>query len=139
MRTRTATITIALALAASMLTALAQDQPRPKGGPPREGGPGGDQRRPVPPLLAALDANRDGVIDEREIANASAALRKLDKNGDGKLTMDELMPPRPEGDIGRRPGGDPGRRPPGGGDRPGGPRPEGDKGQPKRQRPPAEP
>jgi hypothetical protein len=42
-----------------------------------------------------LDTNHDGVIDETEIANASTALRKLDRNGDGKLTMNELMPPRP--------------------------------------------
>ncbi|MGH7969197.1 MAG: EF-hand domain-containing protein, partial [Limisphaerales bacterium] len=48
-----------------------------------------------PPLIAALDANHDGVIDADEIANAPAALKTLDKNGDGKLTMDELMPPRP--------------------------------------------
>ncbi len=61
------------------------------------GGPGGPGQRPVPPLVAALDANHDGVIDETEIANASAALKTLDKNGDGKLTMDELRPPRPEG------------------------------------------
>ena len=47
--------------------------------------------------MAALDANHDGVIDADEIANASAALRKLDKNGDGKLTMDELRPPRRQG------------------------------------------
>lgn len=51
----------------------------------------------MPPLIAALDANHDGVIDADEIANAPAALKKLDKNGDGKLTMDELRPPRPEG------------------------------------------
>ncbi|HVV73183.1 MAG TPA: phospholipid-binding protein, partial [Verrucomicrobiae bacterium] len=37
----------------------------------------------------------DGVIDADEIANAPAALKTLDKNGDGKLTMDELMGPRP--------------------------------------------
>jgi Ca2+-binding EF-hand superfamily protein len=42
-----------------------------------------------------LDTNHDGVIDEAEIANASAALRALDKNGDGKLTPDELIPPPP--------------------------------------------
>jgi hypothetical protein len=45
-----------------------------------------------------LDANHDGIIDQTEIANASAALLKLDKNGDGKLTRDELMPPRPRPD-----------------------------------------
>jgi hypothetical protein len=51
-----------------------------------------------PPLVGALDANRDGVIDEKEIKQAPEALRKLDKNNDGKLTMEELRPPRPEGD-----------------------------------------
>jgi hypothetical protein len=56
-----------------------------------------------PPLFAALDTNHDGVIDSSEIDNAPAALRKLDKNGDGKLTMDELRPPRPGGPGG--PGG----------------------------------
>ena len=79
--------------------------PRRFQGPPpgeqmQEGqdGPGMHRRRPpVPPLLAALDANHDGVIDAAEIANASAALLTLDKNGDGQLTMDELMPPRPPG------------------------------------------
>jgi hypothetical protein len=37
------------------------------------------------------------VIDEQEIANAPEALKKLDKNGDGKLTPDEYRPPRPGG------------------------------------------
>jgi Ca2+-binding EF-hand superfamily protein len=49
---------------------------------------------PEPPLMAALDANHDGVIDATEIANAPAALVTLDKNGDGKLTPDELRPIR---------------------------------------------
>ena len=137
---KTTVIAIALALVASALNA--QEQPQREGRPPREGGqpggPGGDHHRPVPPLIAALDANHDGVIDEQEIANAPVALKKLDKNGDGKLTMDELMPPHPEGDS-RRPGGDQGRRPPGGGDRPGRPRPEGGKEQSTRQRPAVEP
>ena len=48
----------------------------------------------MPPLIIALDANRDGEISAEEIENATAALKKLDKNGDGKLTRDEL---RPEG------------------------------------------
>ncbi|HSU56798.1 MAG TPA: hypothetical protein VLT36_22255 [Candidatus Dormibacteraeota bacterium] len=63
----------------------------PPNGPRR--GPG--HRPPPPPLIAALDANHDGVIDENEIANAAAALKALDKNGDGKLTPDEFAPPRP--------------------------------------------
>jgi hypothetical protein len=49
------------------------------------------------PLMQALDANADGVIDEKEISNATVALKKLDKNGDGKLNPEELRPARPEG------------------------------------------
>jgi hypothetical protein len=69
-----------------------------QGGP--GGGPGGGQRMAGGPLMAALDANHDGVIDEKEIANASAALKALDKNGDGKLTQEELRPQRPQGGQG---------------------------------------
>ena len=48
------------------------------------------------PLMRALDANHDGVIDANEIANAPAALKTLDKNRDGQLSQDELRPePRP--------------------------------------------
>jgi hypothetical protein len=68
----------------------------------------------VPPLFAALDANHDGIIDAAEIANASAALLTLDKNGDGKLTMDEIMPPHPPRGEGPGPGRPRGPRPPGG-------------------------
>ena len=80
----------------------------PPGGQPPEG------QRPVPPLINALDANHDGVIDETEIANASKALRTLDKNGDGKLTMEELRPQNMRGG----PGGPGGPGNPGGQDRP---------------------
>jgi len=82
---------------------------RPDGstnGPP----PGPDGKRPPPPpLVAALDANGDGIIDAQEIANAPAALLKLDKNGDGQLTPDEYRPHHPP----------PGGPPPGDGDGPG--------------------
>src|SRR5712675_888216 len=40
--------------------------------------------------LSALDADENGVIDEAEIKNAVAALKKLDVNQDGKLTEDEV-------------------------------------------------
>jgi Ca2+-binding EF-hand superfamily protein len=70
------------------------------------------------PLMEALDANHDGVIDANEIANASAALKALDKNGDGKLTQDELRPARPQG--GDRQGPPPGPN----GQRPQGPPPQ---------------
>jgi hypothetical protein len=66
-----------------------------------QGGPGQGNRPPKPPLELALDANKDGTIDADELANAAAALKKLDKNGDGKLTTDEYRPPRPPRDDGR--------------------------------------
>lgn len=107
---------MALALAGATLTAIAQtdDGGRPPGGPGGPGGPEGGRPRMVSPLMEALDTNRDGVIDADELKNASASLLKLDKNGDGKLTQDELRPSRPPG--GRGPGGPGG---PGGPDREG--------------------
>ncbi len=75
-------------------------QADPQDGPPPGDGPdqGGQGRphHPVPPIVAALDTNGDGVISADEIANASASLLKLDKNGDGQLTRDEFLPPRPQ-------------------------------------------
>lgn len=44
------------------------------------------------PLMIALDADGDGEISASEIEGAVAALKKLDKNSDGKLTVAELMP-----------------------------------------------
>jgi hypothetical protein len=52
---------------------------------------------PRSPLVEALDVNHDGIIDSNEIANASAELLTLDKNGDGQLTPDEYRPHRPHG------------------------------------------
>lgn len=65
-------------------------------GPPHRG----RSRRPPNPLMEALDTNRDGVLSAEEIANAPASLKKLDKNGDGKLTPDELRPTRRRGGRG---------------------------------------
>jgi hypothetical protein len=73
-------------LATCAAVVQAQEQRRP-GGPGREGG-----GLRMNPIAVALDANTNGVIDAAEIANAPAALKKLDKNGDGKLTEDELRP-----------------------------------------------
>ncbi len=46
------------------------------------------------PVLAALDADHDGELSADEIQNSSAALKGIDKNGDGRLTPDELIPDR---------------------------------------------
>jgi Ca2+-binding EF-hand superfamily protein len=45
------------------------------------------------PLLRALDTDQDGKLSAAEIAAAPAALKTLDKNGDGMLDQEELRPP----------------------------------------------
>jgi len=74
----------------------AEGDKKPEG--EKKAGESKDVKRPTSPLISALDANGDSVIDENEIANASEALKKLDKNGDGKITWDECRPVRPEGE-----------------------------------------
>jgi len=74
-----------LAMSVLLLTAAAPLWCQPPGG----FGRGGPMRSPA---FLALDADRDGVISAAEIANAPAALKLLDKNGDGKLTEDEVRP-----------------------------------------------
>jgi hypothetical protein len=44
------------------------------------------------PVLAALDADYDGEISAWEMEHAAAALKTLDRNHDGYLTADELVP-----------------------------------------------
>jgi len=88
--------------------ALAQ----PTDGPPPDGGGGRHHHHPPLPIIKALDANGDGIIDADEIANAPAALKTLDKNGDGKLTPDEYMPLRPDGTVATPPPGPDGQTPP---------------------------
>jgi hypothetical protein len=97
MKTNMKTMLTVLALGASAFLVRAQDN---NDGPPGGGGPGGPggpgRHRPPPlPIVTALDVNHDGVIDSNEIANASAELLTLDKNGDGQLTADEYLPPLP--------------------------------------------
>lgn len=82
---------------------LSEDEVSPQRGD--GGGQGeGQRRRRGPGLMrmmkvnSALDADQSGAIEAAEIKNAVAALRKLDENGDGKLTDDEagmksLSPP----------------------------------------------
>lgn len=124
-----ASAVMALLCAPATMTVLAQPprDERPPGGdrpdgPPPEGprrdrGPGEPGRPPMPnPLVAALDTNGDHEISAEELAAATASLLTLDKNSDGKLTGDEMRPPRREG---RGPGdGPPGRDGAGRGDGP---------------------
>ena len=89
----------------------------PGGGPGQGGGPGGQQ---TPPLLRVFDADGDGEISSKEIDAAAAALRKLDRNSDGKVTFEEFRPNAGQGQGpgrggpqagqgGQRPGGGPGQ------------------------------
>ncbi len=59
---------------------------------------------PNHPIMAVFDTDKDGSISADEIKNAAAALKKLDKNGDGKISQEELHQPRFEGRGGRRSG-----------------------------------
>ena len=111
---------------------------------------------PMGPLMAALDTDKDGVLSAEEIAAASENLKKLDKNGDGKIDRKELLPPRPQGKQGDNAQGprdgkgprdgtdaqDGDRRPPRGDAAPDGPRPgpRGERGNDRRSpMPPATP
>jgi Ca2+-binding EF-hand superfamily protein len=42
------------------------------------------------PILVALDADSNGEISAEELAAATVALKKLDKNGDGQLSEEEV-------------------------------------------------
>ena len=89
-----------LALAASV-TATAQPSP-----------PRGDRRPPpVPPLIAVFDTDHDRVLSADEIQAAADILGKFDRNGDGKVTIEELhRPPPPRGE--RDPKDPPPNKPP---------------------------
>ena len=124
-----ASAVLALLGVSATMTVFAQppQEERPPGGdrpdgPPPEGrrgerGPDEPGRPPMPnPLVAALDKNGDREISAEELQAATASLLTLDKNSDGKLTDDEMRPPRPEG--ARRGDGPPGRDGAGRGDGP---------------------
>ena len=98
--------------------------PRPEGGRGgfgggREGGgrggfgggqPGGPGIGGPSAIMAALDANKDGELSAAEIDLAIVALKKLDKNNDGKLDRSE-MGAGDRGPEGRGPGPGPGPSP----------------------------
>lgn len=95
MKSTTAILTSATLLAAVCLGHAQDARPTPPEAPPARR-PSGEQREGTAmrgnPLFTALDRNTDGTLDAQEIAAAAAALGKLDKNGDGKLTPEELRP-----------------------------------------------
>ena len=70
---------------------------RPRGGEQGEQGQrgqrgqGGRENQPSP-LLRLFDVDRDGVVSTEEMNNAAAVLLKMDKDGDGSLSAEELRP-----------------------------------------------
>ena len=48
------------------------------------------QERRRPPLIEALDLNRDGILSATEITKAPASLKKMDRDGDGQIDRQEL-------------------------------------------------
>lgn len=60
---------------------------------PRRGGPGGAMPGgPPSPVIQALDTDRDGTVSAAELEKAASSLATLDRNGDGKLSPEELRP-----------------------------------------------
>ena len=65
---------------------------RREGGGEKGGRGGGPQGMRPDAIFSALDTDSNGTVSASEIKAASAALAKLDKNADGKLTEDEVRP-----------------------------------------------
>ena len=51
-------------------------------------------------MMTAIDTDKDGTISAKELENAVASLKKLDKNKDGKLSGDEIRPQFGRGGFG---------------------------------------
>jgi hypothetical protein len=71
--------------------------------PDPENRPGPPLKRPVPPIIEALDLNKDGTITADELASASESLKTLDKDGDGTLSPAEIHPHGPPPPMGGKP------------------------------------
>lgn len=78
--------------ATSMTNPSADGRGQGGDGEGRRGGRGSGGPMGRDPLVATLDADRDGAISATEIAGAANTLPALDANGDGQLTPEEIRP-----------------------------------------------
>jgi len=78
--------------AAMVSIALAQPpQPQGFGARAPQGANAGQAAAPTPnALFGIIDADGDGVITKRELRKAVAALKKLDLDSDGNITLEEV-------------------------------------------------
>ena len=67
------------------LAAMSGKQANPQGRMPGRG-----NFQSMDPIMIAIDVDKDGILSVTEIANASVALKTLDKDGDGTLSVAEL-------------------------------------------------
>jgi Ca2+-binding EF-hand superfamily protein len=96
---------LAICPAPVALAQLGGNPQDPAGGqPPQsergEGGEGGFRRYGPPPnpMFTAIDVDGDGVLNRTELRKAYAALKKLDADGDGSITLAEVTPASPWSD-----------------------------------------
>ena len=81
----------ALFVAATLAPSAQAQEAAPERRPAQRDGLSSDaQTRPSP--FSIFDSNRDGVVSAEEINAASSVLRRFDRNGDGRLSGDELRP-----------------------------------------------
>ena len=85
---------LAIFLAANSSTFAQGNRGGPDGGRPgmRNGAQRGGAGQGGHPLIRTFDSNGDGIISAAEIQDAAASLAKLDRNRDGQLTSDEILP-----------------------------------------------
>jgi hypothetical protein len=81
------------------------EKPKGPGGP---GGPGAPGGKGDGSFFRNLDKDGDKAVSKEEAGDRWQGLGKLDEDGDGKVTMQELMAGRPGGPEGGAPKGGPG-------------------------------